>query len=107
MPRTAFILFPGFSESEEGKEILETGTLEDHCLAMVDEVRIIKCVDEYLACVKGAGKEIKHEHKARLHTYLSGKDKFVGLKVGEAARAGAWDWNHPRLEKMKEIILAM
>lgn len=54
MPKTAFILFPGFSE-------LEDGTLEDLCLAMVDEDPTLKCVNEYIACVKGVGEEIKQD----------------------------------------------
>jgi len=53
------------------------------------------------------GQKIARPHKTKLHSYLSGKDDFVGLKIGEASKAGAWDWDHERLKQFKDLITAM
>jgi hypothetical protein len=58
-------------------------------------------------CLQSNGNEIKRPHKTKLHTYLSGKNDFVGLKIGEAAKAGAWNWEHLKLKPFRDIITAM
>ena len=51
--------------------------------------------------------EFTRLHKTKLHSYLAGKNDFVGLKIGEASKAGAWDWDHNSLYKVKAIITTM
>ena len=101
-PKIAFMIFPGFNE-----EGLQSGTLEDLCLDIVKDCSTFDCVDAYILCLQLNGYEIKRPHKTKLHTYLSGKNDFVGLKIGEAAKAGAWDWDHIRLKPFKDVIIAM
>ena len=101
-PKIAFMVFPGFDEAG-----LQSGTLEDLCLDIVKDCSSFDCVDAYIQCLQSNGYEIKQPHKTKLHTYLSGKNNFVGLKIGEAAKAGAWDWEHTKLKPFKDVIIAM
>jgi len=100
--KTAFMIFPGF----EGQN-LRSGTLEDLCLEIAKDRSTFDCVDAYIRCLQLSGQEIKRPHKTKLYSYLSGKNDFVGLKIGEAAKAGAWDWEHTRLKQFKDLITTM
>ncbi|SPD74212.1 conserved hypothetical protein [uncultured Desulfobacterium sp.] len=105
-PRVAFMLLPGF-DSVPGAGTLLKGTLEDLCLSTTMSDPIHACVDLYVECLNSKGIKIKHPHKTRLYAYLSGKNDLAGLKLGEAAKAGIWDWNHPALIPFREIIINM
>ena len=100
-PRTAVILFPGLSPDGA---LLPCGTLEDLCLSALEDRALLDCVDSFLDCARGAGSQIRRPHKAKVHAFLSAHDKYVGMKIGEAARAGAWDWNHPCLSPFRRIL---
>jgi len=102
-PRVAYIIFPGFLK----KGSLADGSLEDLCLEIVKDVSIMNCVDQFIDCLASQSKKPKYPHKTKLHAYLAGKDDFVGLKVGEAAKAGAWDWNHRKMAPFRTIIMHM
>jgi hypothetical protein len=104
-PRIAFMLFPGF----DGTEKLISGTLEDLCIQILNDndAKRLNCATDYLSCLEQMGKKITWKHKSFLHAYFAGEDRFVGMKIGEASRAGAWDWEHERLKFFKEIIKAM
>lgn len=106
-PKVAYIIFPGFIEGTKESKSLSNGTLEDLCLELVKEDEIFECVNQYIQCLKSKRQDVRRLHKAKLHTYLAGKNDFVGLKIGEAARVGAWDWNHAKLEPFKQVILGM
>jgi hypothetical protein len=106
-PRVAFMLFPGFVINEAGKERLSAGTLEDLCLEIIEDPVTLGCVDHYVDCLLDSGQDVKHLHKTKVHAYLAGKSDFVGLKIGEAARVGAWNWNHSKLELFRGIITGM
>jgi hypothetical protein len=101
-PRTAFMILPG----HDGPT-LQPGTLEDLCLSIVKDRSIFNCVDAYMECLKSNGTNITRPHKTKLHSYLAGKNDFVGMKIGEAATAGAWDWGDDRLKEFKDVIVAM
>ena len=47
-----------------------------------------------------------HGHKSRLHALFSVNEKLITLKIGEAARAGAFDWNSSYLEPLRDLIRA-
>ncbi len=94
--KTAFMIFPGPKHKQ--------GTLEDLCLLTVDNDPLMNCVDEFLECVKSKGEELPHYHKNKLHCFLAGKDKYVGMKIGEASNAKAWDPDHRALQPFKVII---
>lgn len=105
-PKVAYMVFPGFMELPDGNRILSTGTLEDLCLEIVKDDPIFECIEQYVQCLLTKGQVVR-PHKTKLHTYLAGKNDFVGLKIGEAARAGAWDWNHTKLAPFRQLILKM
>lgn len=106
-PRVAFVIFPGFRTDTKDKNTLSAGTLEDLCLEIVKDNTTFECVDQYLECLRSKGRKITRPHKTKLHSYLAGENDFVGLKVGEASNAGAWDWNHSSLKPFKDVIRAM
>lgn len=106
-PKVAYVIFPGFVEDAGGNKSLSDGTLEDLCLELVKEDEIFECVNQYIQCLESKKQDVKHLHKAKLHTYLAGKNDFVGLKIGEAARVGAWDWNHSKLAPFRQVIQNM
>ena len=99
-PKTAFMLFPG-------PNVNDIGALEDLCLATVRREPLLECVHAYIKCAMEKGENWHHKHKKQIHCYLAGKDKFVGMKIGEAARAGAWNWKDKALAPFKEIIQGM
>ena len=99
-PKTAFMLFPG-------PKVRDIGTLEDLCLATIKSDSLLECVQKYTECVIKKGEKRQREHKKKLHCYLAGKDKFEGMKIGEAAQAGAWNWEDKALAPFKEIIQGM
>ena len=106
-PRLAFMLFPGFDADSVDNKILLPGCLEDLCLKIVKDCSTLDCVDQYMECLESTGHKISRLHKTKLHSYLAGKDEFVGMKIGEASKAGAWDWNHTRLNRFKTILISM
>lgn len=105
--RVAFMIFPGFEFEKPDSQKLIPGTLENLCLEIANDKSTYDCVNGYIHCLKSLNKPISHHHKTQLHAYLSGQDAFVGLKIGEAAKAGAWDWNHPQFAPFRTIISNM
>ena len=106
-PRVAYLTFPGYKINSKNEITFESGTLEDLCLATIGQDVVMECVEEYLKCLGNSGHKIKHLHKFKVHAYLSGKNEFTGLKIGEAAKAGAWNWDHKKLGPFKNIIRNM
>jgi hypothetical protein len=102
-PRIAYMVFPGIDEGSGGRRLLP-GTLEDLCLSVTEADPVHECVDLFIDCLVKKGVEPLHSHKARLHTFLAGKGDFAGLKIGEAAKAGVWNWEHPKLLPFRRII---
>lgn len=79
------------------------------------------CIDAYIDCVTHTGPPIANEQlaKARLYTYLAagpvpkkGSDQTgelsarenPGLRLGESAEAGVWDWDSPAFEQIKNWL---
>lgn len=100
-----YLLFPTCSSE------LENGTLEDLCLKIINEdnkEKVGNIVGDFLDNMKKEKyTELKQYHKNLLHSYLSAKDGFVTLKLGEAARAGAFDFNSEKLKPLLEFINVM
>lgn len=98
---TAFVLFPSCDENPVN------GTLEDLCWDIIHKKdgNVKEDVASFIDEVKANYNSISsHEHKCRLHAYLSTNDKYVSLKIGEAATAGAFDWNSEELLPLKQVI---
>ena len=109
--KIGFFLLPGFDE--QGNFI--NGTLEDLCLDIIGDIdeplsasNLLQYTDEYIDCIiKKRGQSMKWLHKNRLHMYFSSTDKFVGDKLGEAAKKGAFDFSGSKLSHLKEMIFQM
>ncbi|MCX6359654.1 MAG: hypothetical protein NT029_07615 [Armatimonadetes bacterium] len=97
-PRVGLILF-----QPAGAALADPGRLEDLCMATVEHP-VLGCVDPFLEALKTHGEGLRRPHKSRLHAYLTGRDAYVGLKLGEAARAGAWTWSHPYLQNCLDFL---
>lgn len=105
IPKTCFLLFPALGTEEC------PGTLEDLCLTILDETAAETPLEEIDAFVEhleqDRGQTFSHRHKTRIHTYFSVNNRFVSMKVGEAADAGAFNWSHPNLEPLKDCLSKM
>jgi hypothetical protein len=85
-----------------------TGALEDLCwniLANDPRHEMRSDVTSFVSCMKEKYHRISaHEHKSKLHAFFSVNDNLISLKIGEASRAGAFDWNSNYLQPLKDII---
>ena len=104
-PNVGFLLFPSCNNT------IQAGTLEDLCLSILQETNSLDILHEIQAFLDNLKNKhqrpFPHEHKTKLHTYFSITDRFVGMKIGEAAKAQAFNWNSDRLNFLKEFLLKM
>lgn len=104
-PKACFLLFPALGTIEC------SGTLEDLCLTILDDTAAetpLEEIDSFVEHLEQDREQIfSHRHKTRLHTYFSVNNKFVSMKVGEAADAGAFNWSHPNLDPLKDCLSKM
>lgn len=99
-PGIEFAILPGDMNSDRK---YSSGTLENLCMLTVGNEPILEKIDEFLTTIQRET-ELTHFHKSRLHSYLAVNNKFVGMKIGEAARAGAWNWKHSALDKLRKAM---
>lgn len=81
------------------------GDLEALCLSSLAGDPLTTCVDQYIACARAAGRQISEPNKARLHAYLAASGRQPGLRLGEAAAAGLWDWQSPAFNRIRQFLL--
>lgn len=100
-PNIGYILFPKF-------DMTATGALEDLCLTIIAEDGWEKLKTDIQAFVlemeKKRGEPLPRKFKNELHTYFSATDSFVSMKIGEAASAGAFNWEHDALTPLREFL---
>lgn len=109
--RFGFVLLPG--KNDEGA--FYDGTLEDLCCQILKEdsdecsgQKLLKLSESYLdAVLQNRETPLRTVHKNKLHAYFSGTDRFVGMKIGEAARAQCFDFSSPVLDFLKEALIAL
>lgn len=105
-PKTAFAILPG--ENIDNNPIkYKNGTLEDLCLSIIKDSDKLPCVENFLLAANACGCDLNHIHKSKLHAYLSIQNDYVGMKIGEAAKANAWDWNHSIMDKFRKLLSDM
>ena len=109
--KVGFFLFPGF-DTLTGS--FRNGTLEDMCLDMLridDKIstqQLRSLVQDYINRLEVArGCAMKWQHKNTLHLCLDSTDKYVGAKIGEAAKYNAFDLEHASIQQLHDVILAM
>ena len=100
--RVGFVLFPTCDNT------LQNGTLEDLCLSILSVTsadNTVEHIDKFFANLeKYRGKPFGRIFKAKLHIYFSVHNDYVSLKIGEAAKAGAFDWKNATLNPLKNFI---
>ncbi len=83
------------------------GMLEDLCLQSLADQPEISCLDAYFECVQNkTGRQPKNMAKAKVHAWLSSQVE-PDKRLGEAAKAGYWNWNSPAFEPLKQFILSL
>ena len=103
MPAVSYVLLPSCDSAPVA------GALEDLCwqiLAGDDANKVGREAECFVEKVKEGfpARIVSHGHKCRLHAYLSTSDKLVSLKIGEAAKAGAFDWHSEQLDPLRTIL---
>lgn len=102
-PKIGYLFFPTCDI------VPKEGTLEDLCLSILSGSNapcLIKEIDLFLEQLKSNCQiQVARPFKTKLHTYFSICNEYVSLKIGEAARAGAFDWSSVRLEPLKNFLL--
>ena len=100
---TGFTLMPSCSNKPV------PGAIEDLCWSIltVDNDQICADIRQFVNDIKNRYHTIQtHEHKSRLHTYFSVNENLISLKIGEAAKAGAFDWYSKNLNTLHDFIAA-
>lgn len=106
-----YTLLPGWSTDKTYRN----GTLENLCWDIMkdkkDELSEKKLkglsVDYIERAASLRNKNFRTFHKNKLHAYLSGTDSFVGMKIGEAAQAGCFDFSHVKLNFLQNALLRL
>ncbi|MCL1986586.1 MAG: hypothetical protein FWG64_01250 [Firmicutes bacterium] len=110
--KVAFTLFPTLSEESK------IGTLEDlfiENLAENNVENVLNEVDKFVNYLKTNGRNFGHIHKSKLHAYFAITDEnsvngvannsYIGAKVGEAARDGAFNFDFKTMNSLKSLFL--
>jgi hypothetical protein len=93
-------LFPAFDSSTNG-------TLEDLCLGALSSANkdtILNITDAAVSSASAQAGAFSREHKNKLHTYLSLTNEYVGLKIGESAKARAFDFSASNLKPLIALL---
>ncbi|MDE6592036.1 MAG: hypothetical protein K2K57_03095 [Oscillospiraceae bacterium] len=102
--RTVFGILPGTKTGSKW----DNGTLEDLCLKILKDPQSsekIISISKYLDQAQNDFKyKINHMHKAKLHTYFSSNEPFIGSKIGEAAKRGAFNFESDILINFKKMF---
>lgn len=83
-----------------------SGAIEDVCLESVAWDAAMGCVRDYLNCIKDSVAEAEQPNnlpKAEAQAFLASRER-PGLRLGEAAEAGYWDFDHIAFEPFKRLL---
>jgi hypothetical protein len=81
------------------------GMLEDLCVASTT-VPDRDCITEYFECVAlrtGRVQTRRNASKSRAHAWLATQSE-PDKQLGQAARAGYWDWDNPSFNLIKQFV---
>jgi len=102
--KVGFVLFPGI---DENGQIYKCGTLEHLCLRLFKEKHVNEKVKTYIDDFQLKTKNFSKLHKNELYATFSFTDNFVGLKIGEIAKAEGFDFDSPHLAPFIKMIKEM
>jgi hypothetical protein len=81
------------------------GMLEDVCLRTVGGDPAMFCVEEFFRCLQERNVSMpRNNSKARVQVFL-GSRLEAGKRLGEAAQAGYWPWDHTAVEQIKNFLV--
>lgn len=81
-----------------------SGTIEDVCLESVAGDAAMGCVQGYFSCLNdNAVEQPNNLSKAKAQVFLASRE-HTGLRLGEAAEAGYWDFDHIAFEPFKRLL---
>lgn len=81
-----------------------SGAIEDVCLESVAGDAAMGCVKGYFSCLNDNGVEQPGNlPKAEAQAFLASRER-PGLRLGEAASAGYWDFEHTAFEPFKRLL---
>ena len=81
------------------------GMLEDVCLKTVGEDPAMFCIEEFFKCLQERNVSMpRNNSKAKVQVFL-GSRLEAGKRLGEAAQAGYWPWNHIAVEQIKNFLM--
>ena len=75
-----------------------------------DFINMKNIAREYLMCIennRGTGHKLSNYNRNLLYTYFAGTEKFVGCTIAEAAKLGAFDFEHVGFVELKKFILGL
>lgn len=81
-----------------------SGTLEDLLICMTANSDALTAAQRSFEAFVANGGTSTHPHKTLLHLYLTLDSSTVGLKIGEATKAGAWDFQSSSFEPFLTLI---
>ena len=80
--------------------------LEDVCLESVKEDPGLICVDAFMECIMNVCSSPPKENeksKARVRSFLASRER-PDLLLGQAARAGIWNFDAPSFDPLKQLL---
>lgn len=83
-----------------------SGAIEDVCFESVAGDAAMGCAQDYLNCIKDSVAEAEQPNnlrKAKAQAFLASRER-PGLRLGEAAEAGYWDFEHAAFEPFKRLL---
>jgi len=66
--------------------------------------QLLSDIYHFLEDLKSKGRTFKWLHKTKLHTYFSVTDDFVSKKIGQATKAGAFNFECVEMNLFKELL---
>lgn len=81
------------------------GMLEDLCLRTLQGRKDLRCVDEFVACMKEAGVTVRNESKFRMRGLLTALDDGKNRDTSWAAGVGLLDPSHPAFANLRQFLL--
>ena len=80
------------------------GRFEDVCAESVRDTTVMKCVEEYIACLKRLGKGMPaREWKTRVHTFIAAQE-HPEVSLGVAANYGYFPFDHKAFATVRRLF---
>lgn len=104
-PRTAYVLMPGIST-------VASGCLEDLCFDILRSPNDLRMgiaqnavIELVLAAEQHEELRLVNSTKNKLYTYFSLTNNLLGCKIGAAAKRKVFDFESPRVEPLRELLV--